>query len=127
LSTLDVVPAWGKAGLEAMREVYSHAAFVVRPVQEVPLPTSRVTVEARVQDRYAMPAVRLLGEGPHDEDLRAAEFMVERARDWLRATGGKRVHPSDLSIQSGRAAGQHKAGTCRMGLDPRTSVTDPRG
>src|SRR5438132_4848065 len=65
-------------------------------LQELPMPTSRVTLEPRVQDRYGMPAVRLLGEGPHDEDLRAAEFMVEQARDWLRARGSKRIQPVRL-------------------------------
>ncbi|MBJ7597585.1 MAG: glucose-methanol-choline oxidoreductase [Candidatus Nephthysia bennettiae] len=127
LSAFDVVPAWGKAGLEAMRQVYSHVAFVVGPVQEVPLPTSRVTLEPRVKDRYGIPAVRLLGSGPHDEDLRAAEFMVERGQDWLRASGAKRLHPVRLILPKWPSGGQHQAGTCRMGLDPRTSVTDPWG
>src|SRR5207245_298913 len=96
-------------------------------LQELPMPTSRVTLEPRVQDRYGMPAVRLLGEGPHDEDLRAAEFMVEQARDWLRASGAKRIHPVRLIYPKWPSGGQHQAGTCRMGLDPRTSVTDSWG
>jgi choline dehydrogenase-like flavoprotein len=30
-------------------------------------------------------------------------------------------------IPTGLLAGQHQAGTCRMGTDPATSVTDPDG
>jgi choline dehydrogenase-like flavoprotein len=127
LRTFGVVPTWGEASLEAMREVYSRTAFVVGPVQEVPLPTSRVTVEPRVKDHYEMPSARLLGEGPHEEDLRAAEFMVERARDWLTASGARRALPVLLMYPKWPSAGQHQAGSCRMGLDPSTSATDSWG
>src|SRR5205085_5592552 len=53
--------------------------------------------------------------------------MVEQARDWLRASGAKRIHPVRLIYPKWPSGGQHQAGTCRMGLDPRTSVTDSWG
>ena len=37
LSGAGIVPAWGQAGAEAMRETYTRAQFVVGPVQEVPV------------------------------------------------------------------------------------------
>jgi choline dehydrogenase-like flavoprotein len=127
LSAFGLVPAWGEAGLEAMREVYSHAAFVVGPLQEVPLPTSRVMIEPSVKDLYEVPAARLLGEGPHEEDLRGANFMMERAQGWLTASGARRVLPVLLGYPKWPSAGQHQAGSCRMGLDPSTSATDSWG
>ena len=36
LSGAGVVPAWGQAGADAMRETYTRAQFVVGPIQEVP-------------------------------------------------------------------------------------------
>ena len=54
--------------------------------------------------------------------------MGERAADWLRAAGAKTVlaysaGPDNVVLSNG----QHQAGTCRMGTDPATSVTDPYG
>ena len=127
LSTFGAVPAWGQAGLQAMREVYGRAAFVVGPLQEVPSADSRVTVEPRVVDDHGVPAARLLAGRPEPEDGRTADFLVARAEDWLRASGAHRTHRVVLALPSGPSAGQHQAGTCRMGRDPRTSVTDPSG
>jgi choline dehydrogenase-like flavoprotein len=127
LSGAGLVPAWGESGLQSMRDAYSRAIFLVGPVHEVPQQTSRVTLEARLKDRNEMPVVRLLGEGPHPEDLRAANFMTERAGEWLTASGALRVAPVVLKVPRGPSAGQHQAGSCRMGSNPHGSVTDTWG
>ncbi len=127
LSTFGVVPAWGQRGLEAMREAYSRAAFVVGPLQEVPSTASRVTIEPRVVDNQGVAAARLVAGRPEPEDGRTADFLVARADDWLRASGARRTHRVVLAPAVGPSAGQHQAGTCRMGRDPRASVTDPSG
>jgi choline dehydrogenase-like flavoprotein len=61
----------------------------------------------------------------HPETQRTALCLLERAKEWLVASGATRVWghvpPPRLS------AYQHQAGTCRMGDDPRHSVTDPYG
>jgi choline dehydrogenase-like flavoprotein len=127
LCASGAVPAWGQGGREAMREAYSRAVFVVGPLQEVPSAASRVTIEPRVADHHGVPAARLLAGPPETDDGRTADFLVARADDWLRASGARRTHRVVLAPASGPSAGQHQAGTCRMGRDPRTSVTDPSG
>jgi choline dehydrogenase-like flavoprotein len=127
LTGSGALPAWGQAGLDAMHEAYSRTAFVVGPLQEVPLPTSRVTLEPGLKDGYGMPVVRLLGQGPHENDVRSADLLVERAQEWLWASGARRVNPVRMRSPRWPSAGQHQAGSCRMGLDPRSSVTDPWG
>jgi choline dehydrogenase-like flavoprotein len=127
LSGLGVVPAWGEAGLEGMRDAYPRTQFVVGPLQEVPSAASRVTLEPRVRDRHGMPAVRLLADRPEPEDRRAAAFLGVRAEEWLRASGARSATPLMWALPKGPSAIQHQAGTCRMGTDPRTSVTDPWG
>jgi choline dehydrogenase-like flavoprotein len=127
LTGSGAVPGWGEAGLEAMTEAYSRAAFVVGPLQEVPLPTSQVTLEPGLKDGYDMPVVRLLGQGPHENDVRTADLLVQRAQEWLRASGARRVHPVRMRSPRWPSAGQHQAGSCRMGADPRGSVTDRWG
>src|SRR3954452_8140189 len=78
LSALGVVPAWGQAGVEAMRDRFTRVAFVVGPLQEVPSASARVTIEPRLRDRHGMPAVRLLADQPEAEDDRTATFLQER-------------------------------------------------
>ena len=127
LSAAGVVPAWGQAGADALREAYTRTQFVVGPIQEVPAAASRVTLEPAVSDANGMPAVRLLADAPEPNDMRAAEFLGQRAEEWLRASGARTATPLRWALSRGPSAGQHQAGTCRMGTDPRTSVTDPWG
>jgi choline dehydrogenase-like flavoprotein len=127
LSALGVVPAWGQAGLDAMREAYSRTQFVVGPIQEVPSAASRVTVEPRVTDRNGVPAVRLLADRPEPDDRRTAAFLGERAEEWVRASGAHGATSLMWALPKGPSAIQHQAGTCRMGTDPRSSVTDVWG
>ena len=51
--------------------------------------------------------------------------MIERVREWLKASGAVKIwnNPPQLIL----SGGQHQAGTCRMGDDPQTSVTDKWG
>jgi choline dehydrogenase-like flavoprotein len=127
LTALGAVPAWGEAGAEGLRALYPRAQFVVGPIQEVPSPNARVTLAQRVRDAHGMPAARLLADPPEPDDLRAADFLAARAADWLRASGAHGATPLRWATAKGPSAGQHQAGTCRMGSDPRHSVTDPWG
>ncbi|HMO57473.1 MAG TPA: GMC family oxidoreductase [Roseiflexaceae bacterium] len=118
------IPRWGSAAKAFMRENYQRVTHVMGPVQDIPSPLARVTLDPQVRDRYGMPVARLSGT-THPETVRAAEFMWQRAREWLTAAGAERTWgtPPGLSL----SGGQHQAGTCRMGEDPRTSVTDHWG
>jgi choline dehydrogenase-like flavoprotein len=127
LAAAGLVPAWGQAGAEALREAYTRTQFVVGPLQEVPAAASRVTLERSVADRNGVPAVRLLADPPEPNDVRAAEFLARRAGEWLEASGARRVAALKWALTKGPSAGQHQAGTCRMGSDPRSSVTDEWG
>ena len=52
--------------------------------------------------------------------------MADKAELWLKEAGAIRTWKG-LGISNGVSAGQHQAGTCRMGTDPKTSVTDQFG
>jgi choline dehydrogenase-like flavoprotein len=118
------VPRWGLAAKRFMRETYTRAVHVQGPVQDIPNPECRVTIDPRIRDAYGMPVARLSGT-VHPETLRTAEMIRHRAEDWLRASGAAQVwsHVPRPVL----SAGQHQAGTCRMGTDPKTSVTDSWG
>ncbi len=115
------VPRWGMANKVWMRKNFGRTQHIMGPVQDIPNPECRVTVDPNLRDKYGLPVARLAGT-THPETVRTAEFMRLKAEEWLRASGAERVwsYPSGL----GMSGGQHQAGTCRMGLDPRSSVTD---
>lgn len=118
------VPRWGLANKRAMRDLYLRGIDIRGPVQEIPSADSRVTLDPRVKDRFGLPVARLSGT-THPETLRTAEFIRQRAEEWLRASGAERVWswPAERKF----SAGQHQAGTCRMSADPRDGVTDAWG
>ncbi|OMF36900.1 glucose-methanol-choline oxidoreductase [Paenibacillus sp. FSL H8-0548] len=115
---------WGSAGKDTMRETYLRTGQIQGPIQEIPTPESRVLLSRSVKDRFGLPVAQLSGS-VHPESLRAAGMLAEQAENWLWAAGARRVWQTRPG--GGLSAGQHQAGTLRMGEDPLISVTDPSG
>lgn len=117
------VPKWGQAHKDWMREGYRRFMYIAGPVQEISSPDSRVQVDP-VRDRFGVPVAHLSGT-THPETVRTTEFAQARAREWLVASGALNVGSRTPGLHL--SAGQHQAGTCRMGHDPALSVCDPNG
>jgi choline dehydrogenase-like flavoprotein len=118
------LPRWGVENKRFMRDNYTRVMHVRGPVQDIPNPEGRVTIDESVRDKWGIPVARLSGT-THPATVDAAEFMRERGEQWLRASGCEKVWSTQPGlILSGR---QHQAGTCRMGSDAKTSVTDEWG
>jgi choline dehydrogenase-like flavoprotein len=117
-------PRWGHEGKEAMRNGYLRTSHLFGPIQEISRPDARVRLDPFVRDGRGDRVVRLSGD-IHPESLRSATALRRRAVEWMRASGARDVWGMPLS--GGLSAGQHQAGTARMGTDPATSVTDPFG
>jgi len=118
------LPRWGVANKRFMRDNYTRVMHVRGPVQDIPNPDGRVTIDEAVRDTWGIPVARLSGT-THAATVESAEFMRERGEEWLRASGCERVWSTQPGlILSGR---QHQAGTCRMGNEAKTSVTDEWG
>ncbi|WP_166355564.1 GMC family oxidoreductase [Phytoactinopolyspora limicola] len=115
---------WGTAGKEAMANSYAYTSHVLGPVQEIPTPSCRVRLFTGITDRRGVPVPELRGR-VHRESVKAGHSLKRRAEEWLAAAGATRVW--SLPVETGLSAGQHQAGTARMGTDPATSVTDPYG
>jgi choline dehydrogenase-like flavoprotein len=119
-------PRWGAASGRFLQGNYRRLLKVCGPTQEIPSPESRITLDPLVRDVHGRRVARLSGS-VHPESLRAAEFLRQSAERWLRASGAERVWSSPFTQTPFLSAGQHQAGTCRMGHDPATSVVDPSG
>ncbi|MFP5322290.1 MAG: GMC oxidoreductase [Acidimicrobiia bacterium] len=117
-------PRWGLAGKALVRDTFRRTGHLFAQVQEIPRAGNRVTLDPHVRDRHGVPAARLTGTA-HPETTRTARHVVRRAEAWLAASGASHTWVDDAP--TGLLAGTHQAGTCRMGADPATSVTDPDG
>jgi choline dehydrogenase-like flavoprotein len=122
-------PGVRRFGIEAKRWMarsYRRTLLVMGPAQEIPSPDARVELDPRLRDRHGMPVARLSG-GAHPETLRTAALLRARAEEWLRASGARELRGFVGGAPGVLSAGQHQAGTCRMGDDPALSVTDRFG
>jgi choline dehydrogenase-like flavoprotein len=117
-------PRWGAPAKELMRWSFRRTGHLFAQVQEVPVAANRITLDPGTRDRHGIPVARLAGAA-HPETLRTARHLVGRAEAWLAASGATRTWTDP--VPTGLLAGTHQAGTCRMGTDPATSVTDPDG
>jgi choline dehydrogenase-like flavoprotein len=115
---------WGPDHKEFMRRHYRRSAGLKGPVQEMPVFDNRIEVDDSMRDYWGIPVGKISG-GRHPEDRKTGKFIADRAEEILREAGATDVFQSVPG--NGVPGGQHQAGTCRMGDDPKTSVTTKYG
>jgi choline dehydrogenase-like flavoprotein len=115
-------PKWGLAHKQAMRQWHKRSIVIMGPTQQIPTATARVTVDPQVRDKWGIPVARIQGNvHPHTYDIGAVQ--AGRAEAWLKEAGA--IHTVAMAGRPDSvSAGQHQAGTCRMGDDPRGSVVN---
>ncbi|MGA7343004.1 MAG: GMC family oxidoreductase [Terracidiphilus sp.] len=115
-------PRWGLAHKQAMRRFFKRNIVVMGPTQQIPTADARVTLDAAVRDRWGMPVARISGN-VHPHTFEIGLVQARRAEAWLKEAGA-----ASTLINAGKpttvSAGQHQAGTCRMGNDPQGSVVN---
>jgi choline dehydrogenase-like flavoprotein len=114
-------PRWGHEHKAFQRKYFRRSITVLGPVQEMPVFDCRIDVDPTVTDHWGIPVARLSGRR-HPHDLEIGRFLASKAELWLKETGATRTW---LRLPgTGVSGGQHQAGTCRMGQDPKTSVVN---
>jgi len=114
-------PRWGRGHKDFQRQFFRRSMTAIGPVQEMPVFDARVELDPDLKDRWGIPVLRLSGRR-HPADIETGKFLASKAVAWLKECGATETW---LRIPGPNAGGgQHQAGTCRMGTDPKTSVVD---
>jgi len=115
-------PRWGLGHKQGMRDWHKRSIVIMGPTQQIPSAEGRMTVDESVKDKWGMPVVRFSGN-VHPHTFEIGEVQAKRAEAWLKEAGA--IHTSVMAWKSDLvSAGQHQAGTCRMGNDPQGSVVN---
>jgi choline dehydrogenase-like flavoprotein len=116
---------WGKGHKKFQRHQFKRIIAVKGPFQEIPNFEARVTVDPVVKDFWGIPVAKLMGKR-HPYDRKGCEMLSGRAEEWLKEAGAHFTW-QEIGGGPGLSGGQHQAGTCRMGNDKQTSVTNRFG
>ncbi|HSB14927.1 MAG TPA: GMC family oxidoreductase [Bryobacteraceae bacterium] len=114
-------PRWGKGHKDYMRKWYRRCVSFRGPTQEMPVFDSRVQADPKVKDYWGIPVARMSGD-KHPHSIEIGNYMAEKAERVLKEAGA--ILTWKRGGGKGLSGGQHQAGTCRMGNDPKTSVVD---
>ncbi len=129
--SLSGVPApWGNAHHAWFRRHFGHGFAVLAMGDDLPQPANRVTLSARLTDSDGL-AAPAIAYRSHDNDRRLMRFALDRLAEVATGAGAFEVRLQDylLPDPAGGPASYvppawHLLGTCRMGSDPASSVTN---
>jgi len=116
--------SWGKAHKDYQRQYFKRCLRVMGPVQEMPMFDSRVEVDPSVTDFWGIPVARISGRR-HPHDVQLSQYIAGQADLWVKQAGA--IQTWQTLPGTGVSGGQHQAGTCRLGNDPKTSVVNKHG
>ena len=119
-------PKWGAAHKKFQRDNFYRFSGLSGPIQEIPAFEASVTVVPEVKDAWGLPVAALRGR-PHPLNRKNCEFLSEKAEAILKEAGAIKTWQNIGGGGEVMNPSQHQAGTCRMGNDPQTSVTNRYG
>ena len=122
------VAPWGQEHHAWFRRHFDHGLCILLVGDDLPLPENRVTLSETLTDSDGLPAPKI-SYRLHPNDRRMMDYAIERAKEIAAAVDAWDVKVNDFSVP-GRGycpPAWHLLGTCRMGTDPRASVTNQWG
>jgi 2-methyl-1,2-propanediol dehydrogenase len=119
---------WGEGHHQWFRKHFGHGFGILCVGDDLPLPDNRVTLSETVVDSDGIPAPKVT-YNLHPNDQRMMDFAVDRAVDLAHACDAFDVKVNRWTVPGRGYAppAWHLLGTCRMGIDPETSVTNEWG
>lgn len=119
-----VVGGWGRTHKSRMREQFGRILSVGGIGESLPHPGSYIDLDPRQRDALGQPKARIHSHLA-DTELKRLRFMAETCRAILDAAGVEQLVEEYGAYDAFNST--HVFGTCRMGVDPETSVVNPYG
>ncbi len=113
-------PAWGEEFARSLARQFTRTMFFGTHGTSLPLEANSVSIDPSLKDAWGLPCMRITYKD-HPDDLKTAEFLGARALEIAQAAGALKAWPEPVAPQTNSV---HMLGTCRMGNDPKSSVTD---
>jgi len=120
------VPAFGSDLKVFYRKYFLSSIWLYMTCHTYPRYENRVDVDPRVTDARGVPVSRITYR-QHPRNADEERFMADRSEELLREAGAHTVVKPHIIRESEHGISTHQQGSCRMGRDPKTSVTDRTG
>jgi choline dehydrogenase-like flavoprotein len=114
------VPRWGADFKQFLHDSFTRTMEVACHSTSLPVESNSITLDPLLKDKWGRPALRVTYRD-HADDLKMMQFLQDRALEVLHAAGATRAWGTPVVPQN---IGAHLLGTCRMGLDPSSSVVN---
>ncbi|MDR7543854.1 MAG: GMC family oxidoreductase [Armatimonadota bacterium] len=114
------VPGWGAAHKARVQELFGHLIGLATVGEQLPDARNYVALDPTVRDHLGLPVPHIVNE-PRENDRAMLAAMSRVLEEILRATGATEIWDAEYTP----GGSTHYLGTCRMGVDARTSVVDP--
>jgi choline dehydrogenase-like flavoprotein len=114
------IPRWGAAYKAALKEYFNRTMGMLSHTTSLPVPSNSISLDPGVKDAWGLPAVRVTYKD-HADDIKISQFLQDRSVEMLEAASAKKIWKVPVGEQT---FSSHLLGTCRMGIDPKSSVVD---
>jgi choline dehydrogenase-like flavoprotein len=122
----DSVPPYGRELKHFYRTYFLQSIWLYATCHTLPRAGNRVDADPEVRDHRGV-AVSRITYRQHPRNAEYEQFMVDRCAGLLREAGAVSVVTPRIVRESESGISTHQLGSCRMGHDPRSSVTDRTG
>jgi choline dehydrogenase-like flavoprotein len=120
------IKPYGRELKQFYRTYFLRSIWLYATCHTFPREQNRVDVDPEVRDARGVPVSRITFH-QHARNVETEQFMAERCVELLRECGAKTVVPPRIVRESEAGISTHQLGSCRMGTDPISSVTDRTG
>jgi choline dehydrogenase-like flavoprotein len=122
LSVARGVPGWGAEHKARVKRLFGHFTGVASIGEQLPDARNQVMLDPIVKDNYGLPVPHVVNRAQENDRMMIKAISL-RLKELLEAAGAVEIWGNEYV--PGRSSHYH--GTCRMGVNPSTSVVDPWG
>ncbi|MFO0774051.1 MAG: GMC family oxidoreductase [Nitrospiraceae bacterium] len=121
---VSMAKGWGDTHKQFMRNYFGHAVTIFANGEQLPHIDNRIDLDPETKDFYGLPVARITTR-LRTNDLEMLTFMRARCRAVAEAAGAERIVGDESAYDISSIT--HMGGTCRIGVDQKSSVANAYG